>query len=334
MLMAVLAGARYAEGGGRRFAFFTAIICGAAIAMVPSAAPVVLVLPGMIVLRGQLIGKDRGRADGFFVPMAGWLLIALIVYCVTNPFVPINLIRNRAVLVSNFSNSSGFYRLGLAGIPNALLLVMLGMSGLLTAVGAIGAVALAIRARRVTVDNDAELRRRATGLLLAAPALAIGIIFIMFATSQPADYARFALPLDVFLLIEGIVAVSTFIRVPRLQRLCFGMLVLATGFSGLPYLRGFVRDASTNMTRSVAARQIQRSLESGHGVLETREEPAPWSLPPVDLFRWRIILPPRNALFNLSAGRAGVAVAPAEFSSADPTPISWASKPFEIRSSP
>jgi hypothetical protein len=334
MLMAVLAAARYAEGGGRRFAFLAAIGCGAAIGMVPSAAPVLLVLPGMILVRRRLVGKDQEGDQRFFAPMAAWMLIALTVYCVTNPFIPINLIRNRSVLISNFSNSSDFYRLGLAGIRNALLLVMFGMSGLLTAAGAVGAVALAIRARRVTVDNDAELKRRSTGLMLAAPALAIGMIFMAFAASQPADYARFALPFDVFLLIEGVVGVSTFIRVPRLQRLCFGMLVLATGFSGLPYVRGFLRDASTNTTRSAAAGQIQRLLESGHGVLVTREEPAPWSLPPVDLFRWRIVLPPRNAPFDFSTGHAGVAVAPADFASSDPTPISWASKPFEIRSSP
>ena len=335
MLIAVLMAARYAEGGGPRFGLFAAIVCGAAIGMVPSAVPVLLVLPGMIVLRRRLIAKDhRGVAGSVFAPLATWLLIALMVYCVTNPFVPINLIRNHAVLVSNFSNSSGFYRLGLSGVSNALLLVMLGTSGLLTAAGAIGAVALAFRAHRVTANNDAELKRRSTGLLLAAPALAIGIIFVAFATSQPADYARFALPFDAFLLIEGIVAVSTFICSPRPQRLCFTMLVVATAFSGLPYVRGFLRDGSTHTTRSAAAGQIQRLLESGRRVLETRHEPAPWSLPPVDLFRWRIVLPPRNATLQISAGEADVAVGPAEFSGADPTPIGWASKPFEIRGAP
>jgi hypothetical protein len=344
MLWAVLAGAKYAESGRRPTAATAALLCGAAVAMVPSALPALMVIPGMVLFRFLLrtAGKSQRRIGSVgahsIAGVAGLLVLSGIVYCATNPYVPINLIRDRAVLRSNFGNSSDFYHASATGFPRAMLLTGLGMSFLLTVVGGIGAVALAIRAGRAPLTDPAEVRRRTTGMLLAAVALPVGLIFVLFAAGQPADYARFALPFDAFLAIEAIVAVETFVRHPRWRAACFTALVLTTALMGVQYVAGFARDSGSKTSRTIAAAQLAGMLGDGNSTLASQEEPAPWSLPPVDLFRWRIVLPPRSWPEGRPFPGAVVSVAPADFPQGSllkrlffSTPISWADKPFRIQ---
>ena len=358
MLWAVWAGAKYVEKGGRRLAVATAMLAGAAIGMVPSAAPVLLLLPGMLVFRSFLDAEGKAQRRPGSPPHAersgaalrstrgvknlksimALLLIAALVYCATNPYVAINLIRDRAVLRSDFGNSSDFYRASAAGLPRALLLTGLGMSFVLAGVGVFGAVALAIRAGKERLSTADEVRRRTTGLLLAAVTLPVGLIFILFTTGQPADYARFALPFDVFLAIEAIVAVETFVRHPRWRAICFTALVLTTAFMGLQYVAGFERDSGSKTSRTIAAEKLAGMLRDEGSTLASREEPAPWSLPPVDLFRWQIVLPPRSWPQDQPFPGVAVNVAPADFPPVSllkrlffSTPISWADKPFRIQ---
>lgn len=350
MLLAVLAGARWVENGRRRWAIATAIVCGAAIGMVPSALPVLLVLPAMEVLRRRF-GKESpaarstqdsalstspgARGAGRVVALAA---IAIVVYCATNPYVPINLVRNRAVLRSNFGNSADFYHSGGSGLGNAALLIGLGASFVLAIAGAIGAVGLAARAARTRAADAQESRRRAAGVLLAVVTLPVGAAFVVFAPGQPADYARFALPFDVFLAIEAIVAVATFVRPPAARCASYALLVATVAFMGVQYVGGFVRDSRPQTSRTRAAAQIAGMLRENGAVLASREEPAPWSLPPVDLFRWRIVLPPRAFPPDRPYPDATVTVGPVDL---DPgsgivrryllaTPISWADKHYSI----
>jgi hypothetical protein len=344
MLWAVLAGAKYAESGRRATAVIAALLCGAAVAMVPSALPALLVIPGMVLFRvvARAAGQSQRRPGSIgansMAGIAGLLVLAGIVYCATNPYVPINLIRDRTVLRSNFANSSDFYHAGATGFPRAMLLTGLGMSFVLAVVGGIGAVALAIRAGRTPLTDRAEVRRRTTGMLLAAVALPVGLIFVLFASGQPADYARFALPFDAFLAIEAIVAVETFVRHPRWRAACLATLVLTTAFMGLQYAAGFARDSGSKTSRTIAAAQLAGMLRDGGSMLASREEPAPWSLPPVDLFRWQIVLPPRSWPQCRPFTGAAVNVAPEDFPEGSllkrlffSTPISWADKPFRIQ---
>lgn len=347
MLLAVLEASRFAERGRRRDGVGAAILSGAAIGMVPSALPVLLILPGMMFLRARFAATgDRPQAAPGPFPAAmrsvpglvGFTSLAIAIYFLTNPYVAINLFVHRAVLRSNAGNSSAFYHLqwGGAGVGNAMLLIGLGTSFLLAATGLAGAAALAVRAWRITAANEPEIRRRATGLLLALPAMAILIPFVLLATGQPPDYARFALPVDVFLMIEATVAIATFTRRLPWRMGCFVVLVASTGYAGCLYLRGFVRDASGQPSRMVAAARLQDLLNSGDKVLITRNEPAPWSLPPVDLFRWRIVLPPIGKQEHQPVA-AEVNCGPSDLPPGDhhilvkwlvSTPISWASKLF------
>jgi hypothetical protein len=269
--------------------------------------------------------------------VVGLGLISLLVYCLTNPYVPINLVRNRALLRSNFGNSSGFYHAGGLGLPHGLLLIGLGASFVLAIVGGIGAIALAVRATRARVADAQESRRRAAGMMLAVVTIPVGLAFLIFAGGQPADYARFALPFDVFLAIEGAVAVATFVRGRRARAGCYVVLVGTTALMGLQYVVGFVRDAREPTSRTRVAEEIASMLPRDGAVLASREEPAPWSLPPVDLFRWRIVLPPRGFPSDDAYPGAAITVGPADFPAGSKvmrcflsTPISWAEKPFPI----
>jgi hypothetical protein len=109
---------------------------------------------------------------------------------------------------------------------------------------------------------------------------------------------------------------------------------------GLQYAAGFVRDSSPRRASRIAiAAEIARRIPGkGDAVLASRDEPAPWSLPPVDLFRWRIVLPPLGFPPDRPYQGATLTVGPADFPPGAgasglllSTPISWAAKPFPIQ---
>jgi hypothetical protein len=98
-----------------------------------------------------------------------------------------------------------------------------------------------------------------------------------------------------------------------------------------------------------AAVQIRSCLLAGDSVLITPIEPAPWSMPPVDLFRWTIVLDTRPRFSESKEtiakpsvyplNRDAVQVRPTDIPPGPGSPlvklltscpISWASKPFEV----
>jgi hypothetical protein len=282
----------------------------------------------------------EGEGVSSFILLGVLILVALLVYLVTNPYVLINMLRHRALLYSNVGNSSEFYHAGLTvnSISRSLLLIGSGTSILLGAAGGLGAILLVWRASRMRCTDPQELRRRATGMLLAITTLPIAIAFILFASGQPADYARFALPFDVFLAIEAVVSIATFVRAPRARVIVYGLLVLTTATTGWHYVIGFARDSADQTTRLVAAAQIRKSLKTHDQVLlASREEPAPWSLPPVDLFRWRVVVVTRGWPEDKPLPDAMMTIGPAALPShlemaqlLSPPSMSWADKAFAI----
>jgi hypothetical protein len=353
-------------------------------------------------------------------------VLAAGVYLLTNPYVGINLLRHRDVLRSNLqnnlANSSAMYHLSAEGsaIANGCRLIGAGMSPVLAVAGAAGLVALGLRAVRVRdqMDGD-EVRRRATGILLALPAAAGAAQFFFFAAGKQAEYARFALLPDIFLAVEAVVGVATFVSGTFSFSLVFGregreklkgsrvqgfkgsrvdafepvnpstlepstalhpnpfprvrgkgdqtagavtqierntgvtivapqrfvsagvmaLLVLATAIPGVFYVRGFMWDARPETGRIEQARLLRNESEQGARTLAVWAEPAPYCMPPVDLFRWQILLLPEGAGTQEGVRIADVSVRPVDYltergwrSSFASTPIGWADKPFEVRS--
>jgi len=280
--------------------------------------------------------RERGERRILLAAVAPYLA-AIFVYIATNPYVAINLLVNRKVLVSNLGNSAAMYHPAASAstLTNAALLIANG-AGVLTAVGGvIGAVTLARRAIQKRTDaTPSEIRRRATGLLLVLPAVWMAIQFVALASGKPGEYGRFALYLDIALSIEAIVAIQTFVRAKALQGALVALLLLSGGALAGRYLAGFLRDCQPTTSRIAAAELLARQNHDGKNVLLIASEPAPYCLPPVDLFRWKIELFPRGERIDPAAANE-VCVSPVEdnglWSSVTDPRMSWADRHFSRR---
>jgi hypothetical protein len=333
MLLAVLAATKYVQTGLRRYWLAAGALCGAAFGMVLSALPVFVILPLMALMRRPATWRDR------IVVMLAAGVIGVDVYFLTNPYVLVHLIGRDPVLRSNLGNSAAMYSAGgsAGAVANAALLIGEGTSCLLAVAGVVGGIALAIRAVRVRKDlANVEMSRRAAGLLLAAPALLVAVQFVALAANKPGEYGRFALLPDTLLAVEAVVAVATFVATPRLRHGAFTVLVLATLICGGNYLRRFVDDSFGTTTRLRAAEELERL--PNELAIAVEGEPAPYCLPPVNLFMRRIVLLARaESRFRPIENQPVVVVRPTDVArdagiveKVFPARISWAGKHFEI----
>jgi hypothetical protein len=222
--------------------------------------------------------------------------------------------------------------------------------------GVVGAIALGFRAIRVRKNTEpAEVRRRATGLLLAMPALCILGQWIMLATGKPGEFGRFMLLPDLFLMIEAVVALGTIWPMQRavgsalrtdlrdhdeaVRGAIAIILILTTIIPGFTYIRSFFRDSKTITSRLAEARRLQNLTADGTKQLTIYADPAPYCLPPVDLFDWPIALLPRDENFTVDVNLGEVCVRTVDvqpdvswfWSLWTATPISWADKPLQIK---
>jgi hypothetical protein len=331
VLLAVLAAARFVETGSRRAWLAAGALCGAAFGMVLSMLPVFAVLPAMVLLRPMRVA-DRVRVAVLAA------LLGVGVYLATNPYVLLNQFSasGRETLHSNLHNSSAMYHVGrpLAGAINAAGLVAEGASPLLAIAGAIGAIALAVRAIRRRQDNSPEVvRRRAVGLMLALPAALIAVQSAMLAAGKPGEFGRFLLVPDLFLGIEAVVAVATFVRPATARHIVLALLCLGTALAGGIYLRGFLRDSRPATSRLAAAERLRQLNANGARSMAVSADPAPYCLPPVNLFAWQIVKVPATTA-QRPRPETDVLVRPVDVSAGAPpgmpqARISWADKHFE-----
>ncbi len=345
MLLAVIAAMRYVDTGRRGWWLATAALCGAALGMVLSALPIFVILPVMLLLRRWSWREVAWRT-------AAGAGVGAAVYLATNPYMLINLFFNREVLRSNFGNSLAMYevsRLG-AGLVNAAVLMAEGTSFLLAAVGVAAVGIFTWRALRCSSKTDlenAECQRGGAGWLLVAPALVVVLQFVALAAGKPAEYGRFAVFPDVALGLAAVLAVGRLIRhrVWRAAVLC--AIVLVTAGPGARYLRGFVRDSRPSTSRVRTAHDLRTLQGVGARSLGLLAEPAPYSLPPVDLFTWRIVLLPveeqavsthadvlirawGTETFTIQADELQRRFHRERLRWWRPGSISWADKPFEL----
>ncbi|HWE02374.1 MAG TPA: glycosyltransferase family 39 protein [Tepidisphaeraceae bacterium] len=337
-LLAVLAASRYVERGSRSAWMMAGAFCGAALSMVLSAAPIFIVLPVMARMR-----------RGSWSVLGGAIAIGAAVYIVANPYLFINLLRHRGVVESNLGNSRAMYQFHLTGtgVMNAISLTEAGTSPVLAIVGAIGAVVLGRRAIRTRGEVDpAAVRRRAIGLSLAAPALCVAIQCAAVATGKPGEFGRFMLIFDIFLMIEAVVFAATFLHRPSIRIAAAGVLLASTALPGFCYLRAFSRDSHKPTTRMIAATRIRSFGAFGDQTLAVYADPAPYCVPPVDVFRWKIALLPAGAgpgdglraaedsvqAVDLAVSRRWSIARRVIQVMLESTPISWADKQFDVRS--
>jgi hypothetical protein len=320
-LLAVIAAFKYVETGNKRFAWLAGGLCGAAFGSVLYMAFALAILPVMAWRRGGL------------KMLIITSLIAISVYVIGNPYVAINLLHNREVLRSNLGNSTDMYALTWGGLPNAARWLMEG-----TSIGAavVGAFVLLICALRLRPPQRASCDRAILLMLLAGPFILIAAQYVLLADSKPAEYGRFAIYLDIVLAIAAWSGIA-WIAEPIVRRPLALVLLAITIISGASYIYAFCHDS----TRLEAAEKIL-TFDGNRGI-GVWAEPAPYCMPPVDLFRDDLLLLPRNAQVSRTSCALVVATtdnplsSPALFGFERETiqgrraaPMSWADKSFEI----
>jgi len=318
-------------------------MCGLAIGMVLSSAVVLLVIPLMVLLR-PIPWKERAKLSFMAIGMA------LVVYAITNPFVPINLIRNPAIVRQNLSALRHAGAIvgkssDIGAIQNARRLIVDGASMVGGVTGLIGLLMMAV--------NHSwwhDRRWRAPTVLLGVPSTLILIQFTLLAGGKAGEFARFFILPDVALVIVAVVLVSCIGWGRWVESGFCALLVLIAGFQGLAYCAGFLEDTGASASRQTAAAKLKEFRARGARTLALRAEPAPYSLPPVDMTSWKLLLLPANWQAAASEDSPDVIVSPVDQVGVEAdvpntlyrrifvsgklpwirTSISWADKPFEI----
>jgi hypothetical protein len=316
-LLTVSAALRYARTGCRKSCLAAGAFAGLSMGMVLTGYVAFAALPMMSLARPEPWNK---RFKVTFVTA----LIGLAIFTLTNPYLPYNILFHRQVLHSNVGNYGTFYKPGfsvaalymtwrslLEGISYGPLI--LGLAGVLICI----------------------FQRNRFALIPAAVGAIVLIQFILLAEGKTAEYARFALTLDVLLAIAAAGAIAELPITAREKQLACTLLVAGTLFYGIRYDINFIADNSSHSTRRDSADAIAEATHQST-ILNVYAEPAPYCLPPVDLFHWQIFLQPRDAKFAPAPAAVGIRtvdyprlinpLAPVRASS----PISWANKPFEI----
>jgi hypothetical protein len=336
MLLAVLAACRYVETGGRRWWLAAGALCGAAFGMVLSSLIIFVVLPLMTLFRRQswgariLVAMGAGAAGG-------------LVYALTNPYVPYNLLFNRDLLRSNLGASTAMYQVsgGANGFVNAVRLIAEGVSPILAAFGVVGIAALLLR-------RHTKLAPPHVWALLGGPAVIVVAQFVALGAGKPGEYGRFALLPDTVLCLAAVAGVQHWARGPAARRVVLGVCIVTTGFFGATYVARFVADSRETTSRLALAEHLREFPRFGWPTVNVTAEPAPYCLPPVNLFeRPIVLLPPGQAA---PTGPDAVLVRAADAPPREapppgyvswvpdeppvlrpfPSRISWAAKPFEV----
>lgn len=304
-----------------RNAVLVGIAAGAAAGMLISAVLVWLVVP-MLLSRvatqrwGREIDDVADRETPALRGNAAFIITLLVLppltYALTNPYVLINALTAPHLLTSNLGNSTAMYQptSSFETVGHAFDLLIVG-GGWVMPIG-LGAVALLTFWARYRKASSST----ALPWLLAVPAIAVLLQFVLLAIDdegpKPAEYARFALfpiacvSIAASMLVHRLAEVSR-PKVGKLGSVWLTLPALITFPAGLPYLSAFLVD--------VQRRSAASDIDGWTGdTLRVGAEPAPYSMPPVDLWRWRLVLDEDDS--NVVATDDG------------PTPMSWAGKPF------
>jgi hypothetical protein len=342
-ILSALAACRYVETGTRKWALITGAVCGLAVGMVLSAAVAFVVIPLMMLLRPS---PWRVRVTWGLAAIA----VGMLVYAVTNPYVPINLLRDPGVVRANLGALGKAKAIvgasnDIGAVANARLLVVEGASVVGGVLGVTGVLLLIVNRAWWTRHP----RERVTLILLGTPALLILAQFVYLAGGKTGEFGRFAVLPDIVLMLIGVVMVASIRWGRAWPEAMMACLVLLVGFQGLSYWAGFLEDARGG-SRVIVAERLAELYAKGARTLGVRAEPAPYCLPPVDITGWKIVLLPAEGgvpdgtdapdviIRPVDAiGRGGL-VAGMVYRQIDykgnwpwlKTRISWADKPFEL----
>ena len=275
LLWATLSAMQYHARQRTRDAMRMGIQVGFALALVPTG------LAGMFLWPALLIAKPAqlGRRMLALLFAAGLMLL---VYCITNPYVPWNLLFNPAALTGNIGNSTAMYSLGQlpAGLFRCVQLLIESVGPGVFVAGLCGAIWLCSRRLRLV-------------LIGGAAAVAMLALCVVLGAGKPAEFAR-------FLLLPSIAAAlftAALIAMLAKYRLVWGValtLVALVLMNTPAYLRAFYLDSHYQReNRLLAAEELGRiHQKTPDAPVAVTQEPAPYSVPPLDFAHGTVVLLP------------------------------------------
>jgi len=339
MLLAVWLAMRFIDSRRARDWWLMCICCGAAVGMVLSSWPIVVLIPLIAwITRARTGNGDPTQNQGPSVLARSLLglVVSIAVYFVTNPYVLINAFTNRDVLRSNFGNSLGMYEIARVGegFIRVLQLTVEGATPPVVVIGLITTIA-------------AMKRRNATIVPLLVTAAVFSLQFVMIGAGKPAEYGRFSILTNTALAIATACATGHRRKNPAItwavSTLTVGWLVI----SGGAYLWNFRLDevgvgSRIQLAKAVASADRLREDEN-NPIVAMLSDPAPYNCPPMDFRRARVWLQssPREIVILKDQGGFLLRTlddCPSNWLPDSPsspvtrhgwiTPISWANKPF------
>jgi hypothetical protein len=329
MLLAVIAAVKYVDTGARRFGLLAGVLCGAAFGMVLTGAMSFILLPTMCFVRW----RSRAKLRLVLVDLLAAITCGVAIYCVTNPFVIVHLIGDPTVLQSNLANSQAMYRpqFAQATLRHAVGLISDGASPVFTIAGA---AAILLLARR----NDVARK------LLLVVSLPILVQFVLLATDKPGEYARFGLFFDIAFMLCAISGAAGILKSALHRRIVVALLCAGCCVWSIGYVWHFGRDSMERTSRQILAERLETTRKLGARDLAVYSDPAPYCLPPVNLFEWNIslldpgaappsstdvLIKPIDEIPKINMPMRGYKMVYWTRPRLLDTPISWASKPFE-----
>lgn len=266
--------------------------------------------------------------------------LAIGIYVATNPYPIFNALLDRAALASNIANSTAMYRI--ENFPagalrvGTLLVESVGAGGLLAGLAALPALIV---------------RQRAALAVAAVPGVALLVLCAAIGAGKPAEFARFLVLPVALLCVAGAAAVTALWVRQKLLGAAVMLLVLLL-MPTYAYVRSFAVDAWSREESRWAAGRYLRDHVPPHEPVGLVQEPAPYSVPPLDWTRRSVCLLPRTSppqsehrrlplwvvlTADDETSQAGAWWRPyyelvARFPAAGerPSPITWANKPVFV----
>lgn len=209
--------------------------------------------------------------------------VAVLIYFVTNPYVFYNAAFDRATLLGNIGNSTAMYsvRQVSSGAARTFELLFDGTGPLVAGAGLMGFAWLLWRwPRRTLVASSAGLGMVAICALLGA--------------GKPAEYARFlVLPAMLLAVAAAALLADASRRSAWLATAALALIVLVQPAPA--YLGAFAADAGRETESRRLAALWLREHAGTQDAIGVVQEPAPYSIPPLDFTRRKLVLlPPRE----------------------------------------
>lgn len=329
MLLSIYFAVRFVEDAGgvadresaqiRRRAFWLmCLCCGAAVGMVLSSAPILVLIPLAILVAGH---RSKGEPSHALRNVSLGGCAALGVYVLTNPYVVINLVSNRDVLRSNFGNSLAMYEISRAG-EGLVRVLELTREGATLPIVLFGVIAL-------VSGLIGPARRRGSFWLLFVPALVFFAQFVLLGAGKPAEFGRFGVFTNTALAI-GTALLFGWRRAGGLVGTLFLCIVLlGTAFGAELYVRAFIADSRSDTSRNQASAKLQ-GLATSETSVYVPVEPAPYCCPPMNFAKTQLFLSPESELPKIKSPYLLLYID----DRLQRASISWANKRIDVRTEP